>query len=67
LVEAVTKSYEISLNTYKIGIGFFLNVLTTQRTLINAQQTLINNYSIELTNRVNLSSVFGGTEKVEDN
>lgn len=67
LVEAVSKSYEISLTSYKIGVGAFLNVLTTQRTLITSQQTLIETYLAELTNRVNLYSAFGGNEQIEMN
>ncbi len=67
LVEAVSKSYDISLNSYRVGVGAFLNVLTTQRTLINAQQTLIETYLYELTNRVNLYSAFGGNEQIEIN
>lgn len=65
LVEAVTKSYEITLASYKIGVGAFLNVLTNQRMMITTQQTLISNYLDELTNRVNLYSAFGGNEQVE--
>ncbi|MDY3200093.1 MAG: efflux transporter outer membrane subunit [Arcobacter sp.] len=65
LVDSVSKSYDISLNSYKIGVGSYLNVLIAQRTLISSQQALINTYLEDLTNRVSLYSVFGGNEKVE--
>jgi multidrug efflux system outer membrane protein len=66
LIDAVSKSYTISLNAYKIGTGSFLNVLMAQRTLYSAQQTLIARYQEDLINRVSLYSALGGNEKVEE-
>ena len=66
LVDAVSKSYDLSLGAYKVGTGSYLNVLISQRTLYSAQQNLINKYQEDLTNRVSLYSTLGGNEKVEE-
>lgn len=66
LVDAVSKSYTLSLNAYKIGTGSYLNVLIAQRTLYSAQQTLIAKHQEELFNRVSLYKALGGNEKVEE-
>lgn len=66
LVEDLSKSYEISLNSYKIGIGSYLNVLVNQRTLINAKQNLIKTYLEDFTNRVVLYKSLGGNEIIEE-
>lgn len=65
LVDAVSKSYTIALNAYKVGTGSYLNVLISQRTLYAAQQALIAKYQEDLTNRVSLYSALGGNEKIE--
>lgn len=66
LVDAVSKSYDLSLGAYKVGTGSYLNVLISQRTLYSAQQNLINKYQEDLTNRVSLYNTLGGNEKVEE-
>ena len=65
LVDAVSKSYDLSLGAYKVGTGSYLNVLISQRTLYSAQQNLINKYQEDLTNRVSLYKTLGGNEKIE--
>ena len=65
LVDAVSKSYDLSLGAYKVGTGSYLNVLISQRTLYSAQQNLISKYQEDLTNRVSLYSTLGGNEKIE--
>ena len=66
LVDAVSKSYDLSLGAYKVGTGSYLNVLISQRTLYSAQQNLISKYQEDLTNRVSLYNTLGGNEKVEE-
>jgi multidrug efflux system outer membrane protein len=65
LVDAVSKSYDLSLGAYKVGTGSYLNVLISQRTLYSAQQNLISKYQEDLTNRVSLYKTLGGNEKIE--
>ena len=65
LVDAVSKSYDLSLGAYKVGTGSYLNVLISQRTLYSAQQNLINKYQEDLTNRVSLYKTLGGNEIIE--
>lgn len=67
LVDSVSKSYDISLNSYKVGIGTYLEVLINQRTKINAKQTLINTYLEDLTNQITLYGALGGNENIEEN
>ena len=65
LVDAVSKSYDLSLGAYKVGTGSYLNVLISQRTLYSAKQNLINKYQEDLTNRVSLYKTLGGNEIIE--
>ena len=65
IVDAVSKSYDLSLGAYKVGTGSYLNVLISQRTLYSAQQNLISKYQEDLTNRVSLYKTLGGNEKIE--
>lgn len=65
-VNAVSKSYDLTLGAYKVGTGSYLNVLISQRTLYSARQNLINKYQEDLTNRVNLYKALGGNEKIEE-
>ncbi len=67
MVDSVSKSYDISLNSYKVGIGTYLEVLINQRTKINAKQTLINTYLEDLTNQITLYGALGGNENIEEN
>jgi len=67
LVDSVSKSYDISLNSYKVGISTYLEVLINQRTKINAKQTLINTYLEDLTNQITLYGALGGNENIEEN
>ncbi|MDD2886487.1 MAG: efflux transporter outer membrane subunit [Aliarcobacter sp.] len=64
-VNAVSKSYDLTLGAYKVGTGSYLNVLISQRTLYSARQNLINKYQEDLTNRVNLYKALGGNEIIE--
>ena len=66
VVNAVSKSYDLTLGAYKVGTGSYLNVLISQRTLYSAQQNLINKYQEDLTNRVSLYKALGGNEKIEE-
>lgn len=65
LVDAVSKSYNLTLKAYKVGTGSYLNILISQRTLYSARQNLINKYQEDLTNRVNLYKTLGGNEIIE--
>lgn len=63
LVDVATKNYEVSLNSYKYGIGTYLNVLEAQRTLYSAKKSLVEINVNELINRVNLYASLGGNGK----
>ncbi len=65
LVDAVSKSYNLTLKAYKVGTGSYLNVLISQRTLYSARQNLISKYQEDLTNRVSLYKTLGGNEIIE--
>ena len=65
LVDAVSKSYNLTLKAYKVGTGSYLNVLISQRTLYSARQNLISKYQEDLTNRVSLYKALGGNEIIE--
>lgn len=65
LVDAVSKSYNLTLKAYKVGTGSYLNILISQRTLYSARQNLINKYQEDLTNRVSLYKALGGNEIIE--
>lgn len=60
LLEALENSYNIALNSYKIGHGSYLNMLISQRAFINAKINHTNLYKDELENRVLLFKVLGG-------
>ncbi|MDX4048178.1 TolC family protein [Aliarcobacter skirrowii] len=60
LLGALENSYNIALNSYKIGHGSYLNMLISQRAFINAKINHTNLYKDELENRVLLFKVLGG-------
>jgi len=59
-VAAATQSLRLAEALYARGSDSYLDVLTAQRTLYSAQQSLIAVQLIELTNTVTLYKVFGG-------
>ena len=60
LVKSLFDTYNIALNSYKIGYGTYLNMLIAQKTYINSQKTLIKTYLEELENRVEIFKTLGG-------
>ena len=60
LVEAAQTAYDLSLARYDAGIDTFLTVLDAQRTLMSAQQGLINAYLLREVNVLNLYKALGG-------
>ena len=65
LVNTAKKSYEVSLNSYKYGIGNYLNVLISQKKFFDSQRALIDTKLSELINRVSLYTSLGGNEKID--
>ncbi|MDD3343805.1 MAG: TolC family protein [Sulfurospirillaceae bacterium] len=65
LVNTAKKSYDISLNSYKHGLGTYLNVLILQKKIFDSQRALIDTKLNELINRVNLYTSLGGNEKID--
>ena len=60
LVEASTRSYELSLARYENGVDSFQTALESQRTMYSAKQSLITTRQAELSNRLTLYKVLGG-------
>ena len=60
MIEALKQTYNISLNSYKIGYGTYINMLISQRAYINSQKNLIKVYLEELENKVDLYKALGG-------
>ncbi|KLD79519.1 efflux transporter outer membrane subunit [Xanthomonas hyacinthi] len=60
LVEAATRTYDLSQARYSAGRDSYLTQLDAQRTLYAAQQGLIGVRQAELANRVTLYKVVGG-------
>jgi outer membrane protein, multidrug efflux system len=60
LTDASALSYRLSGARYKNGIDSYLDMLTYQRSLYSAQQSLINTKLTQLTNLVTLYKVLGG-------
>ncbi|WP_419768363.1 efflux transporter outer membrane subunit [Arcobacter sp.] len=65
LVNTAKKSYDISLNSYKYGLGNYLNVLISQKKFFDSKRALIDTKLSELINRVNLYTSLGGNEKID--
>lgn len=65
LVNTAKKSYEVALNSYKYGIGNYLNVLISQKKFFDSQRALIDTKLSELINRVSLYTSLGGNEKID--
>ena len=65
LVNTAQKSYEAALNSYKYGLGTYLNVLVAQKTLFDTQRVLVDTKLNELINRVSLYTSLGGNEKID--
>ena len=60
LTDATGESYRLSLARYDKGIDSYLNVLFSQRSLYDAQQTLITAQLARLANTVTFYKVLGG-------
>ncbi len=60
LVEASTRSYQLSLARYENGIDSFQTALESQRTMYSAKQSLITTRQADLDNRITLYKVLGG-------
>jgi outer membrane protein, multidrug efflux system len=60
LVEAATKSFEISQARYQAGVDTFLTTLVSQRALYGAQNSLVSTRLSALANRVALYRALGG-------
>ena len=65
LVNTAKRSYEVSLNSYKYGIGNYLNVLISQKTFFDTQRILLDMKLNELINRVYLYKSLGGNENID--
>ena len=65
LVNTAQKSYDVALNSYKYGLGTYLNVLVAQKTLFDTQRVLVDTKLNELINRVSLYTSLGGNEKID--
>ncbi|WP_419677928.1 efflux transporter outer membrane subunit [Aliarcobacter lanthieri] len=61
LVKSLFDTYNIALNSYKIGYGTYLNMLISQRAYINAQKNLVKIYLEDLENRNELFKTLGGS------
>jgi multidrug efflux system outer membrane protein len=60
LVDTASQSYRLADARYSKGADTFLNALDSQRTLYNAQKTLISTRLVALKNTVTLYRVLGG-------
>lgn len=60
LVNAATKSFELSEARYKAGVDSYLGLLEAQRSLYGAEQALIAARLSDASNRVTLYKVLGG-------
>ena len=60
LTDATSESYRLSMARYDTGIDNYLNVLFSQRSLYDAQQTLISVQLVRLANMVTFYKVLGG-------
>uniref|UniRef100_UPI0035A07F4C TolC family protein n=1 Tax=Achromobacter insuavis TaxID=1287735 RepID=UPI0035A07F4C len=60
LVAANQRAYDLSEQRFRQGIDDYLTVLDSQRSLYNAQQTLVNTRLSRLSNLVTLYKVLGG-------
>lgn len=60
LVEATTTSFQLSQARFERGIDSYLDVLDAQRSMYNAQQSLIASRLQKLTNTVTLYKTLGG-------
>ncbi|CAN5719297.1 efflux transporter outer membrane subunit [soil metagenome] len=60
LVEAATKSLEISQARYQAGVDPFLSTLVSQRALYTAQNSLVSTQLSALANRISLYRALGG-------
>ncbi len=66
LVNTAKKSYEVALNSYKYGIGTYLNVFSfTKNSFLTTQRALVDTKLNELINRVSLYTSLGGNEKID--
>ncbi|QOW18556.1 efflux transporter outer membrane subunit [Lysobacter ciconiae] len=60
LLQAATRTNELSQARYDAGLDSYLTLLITQRTLYDAQQSLVATLLAEQANRVTLYKVLGG-------
>jgi outer membrane protein, multidrug efflux system len=60
LTDATSESYRLSMARYDRGIDSYLNVLISQRSLYDAQQSLISVQLARLNNMVTFYKVLGG-------
>jgi multidrug efflux system outer membrane protein len=60
LVDALARTYRLSVARYAKGIDNYLGVLDAQRSLYAAQQALIALRLVKLANQVRLYAVLGG-------
>lgn len=60
LVAAAQTSYDLSLQRFRQGVDNYLNVLDAQRTLYQAQQSVINTRVASLQSRITLYTALGG-------
>lgn len=60
LVDAATRSYNLSFSRYKNGVDSFQTALESQRTMYSASQSLITTRQTDLENRISLYKVLGG-------
>ncbi|MDX2089092.1 MAG: efflux transporter outer membrane subunit [Kofleriaceae bacterium] len=63
LVQAATKSFELSQARYKGGVEPFLTTLVSQRALYAAKYSLVSTQLAALENRVRLFRVLGGDQR----
>lgn len=63
ITKSLETSYNIALNSYKIGYESYLNMLTYQKAYINSQKNLISLKLEEMENKVELYKILGGKIK----
>jgi outer membrane protein TolC len=59
-VEAAQKAYDLEKSRYETGLDPYLDLLTTQTTLLAAQQTLLGLNVEQMTSAVSLIQALGG-------
>jgi len=59
-VRSSAKYLDLAMYRYKLGVDSYLNVITAQTTLLSNRQTLVNLYTLQMTDAVQLIENLGG-------